>query len=121
MPHSEFLDFALTEVLHIIQQTNDRLVQVMVIAQNTRGCPKYLTAVDLTDSRSDFGATSWLRIQSAELLASTVDGKHPLDARLLGITPSLPGGDLCDERRFVGDPAIETLRDHYADLDRDLC
>jgi hypothetical protein len=40
MPHSEFLDFELTDVLPVIEQTNDRLVQVMVIAQNTRGRPK---------------------------------------------------------------------------------
>ena len=48
MPHSEFLDFALTQVLRIIQQTNDRLVHVMVIAQNTRGCRSEIEATALS-------------------------------------------------------------------------
>jgi hypothetical protein len=70
MPHSEFLDFALTQVLRIIQQTNERLVQVMVIAQNTRGCPSEIRSNGLLAS----GAVIKTFIQRLSG-AATLDGR----------------------------------------------
>jgi hypothetical protein len=52
-----------------------------------------------------------------EILASAVDREHPIDAGLLGIAAVLPRGDLLAQRRLVGDPPVEVLADHHADLD----
>ena len=43
-----------------------------------------------------------LRISAAELLARAVDGKHPVDARLLGVAAALPRGDLATSVAFSG-------------------
>src|SRR5579862_4466989 len=61
----------------------------------------------------------WTRIRASEPLPRALDGKHPVDARALGIPASLPSGDLRDERRLFGDATPEALSDHHADLDLD--
>src|SRR5262245_29201711 len=70
-------------------------------------------------SRSLAGAARRLGVGPAQLRASASDGKHPLDASLLGVASALPCGDLFDERRLVWDPTIEALVDHHADFDLD--
>src|SRR4051794_20173648 len=64
------------------------------------------------------GRTPFMRwVGSAELLASALDGKHPVDAGAIAIAAPLPVRDLRDQRGLVGDAAVEALPDHHADLD----
>src|SRR5678815_2059002 len=65
------------------------------------------------------GAAGWRRIDTPHLLPSAVDGKQPVDTSFRSVAPPLPCCDLGDEGCLVGDPAIEALLDHHADLDLD--
>lgn len=61
----------------------------------------------------------WAQIRATELLAGSFDGEHPRDASPHGISLTLPGSDLGDERRLVANSSVETLSDHYSNFDID--
>ena len=83
---------------------------------------KYSTTEVLTGSgrvpeRSAGSMTCMGRVGATKLLASVVDGKHPLNACAFGVATAFPLRDFGDKGGLLGDATAEALTDHHADLD----